>query len=113
MGSFSETKALYSTLGPIRFSILMGGMIAFGLAFAGAEAWLSGKLNWPEAFGFQCRGRGCLFTKMGHSGQLLEAGGAYAWGLFALYWAMPAIAICAVIVIRLRRRRRNPIRPME
>ena len=113
MSKFSDLKDAYAALGPLRFWTIMGATLAFILAFVALETWLSAKLGWPEAFGFECPRRGSLLTKMGHSERLLEVGGAYAWGLFALYWAMPTIAAGYVAVVRFKRRRRNPILPME
>lgn len=113
MRFLTDLKDAHSALGPLRFWIVTGVTISFIFGFVAVEMWLSAKLDWPRAFGFQCHGRRCLLTKIAHSGQLLGIDSVYAWGLFALYWAMPAIFAGALAFILFKRRRRNPILPME
>jgi hypothetical protein len=109
----TDLRDAHSAVGPLRFWIVTGVTVAFITCFVAVESWLSTMLDWPDAFGFQCHGRRCLLTKIVNSGQLLHSNSAYAWGLFALYWAMPVFFACAVIVIRVKGRRRNTILPMK
>lgn len=102
---------MHAAIGAARFWAIAVGTIVLIFAFVGIETWLSGKIGWPEAYGFQCHRR-CLYTKLGHSLQLL-GGDGYAWSLFALYWSAPALVLGSLCIGFWRRRRRNPILPME
>ena len=100
-------------LGPMRFRAIFGGTVVFTLLLAGADMWLASKIGWPEAYGFDCRGRGCWIDNLSHSPKLLRGGSAYEIGLFALLWLLPAVVVgCAVYAI-FKRRRRNPLQPMD
>lgn len=108
-----EMNGLAAELDPIRFSAFLAGTVVFVLSLAAADMWLSSKIGWPEAYGFTCHGRGCRIDYLIHSPALLRGGSIYELSLFALLWFMPAILVgCAAYAI-FKRRRRNPIQPMD
>jgi len=103
MGSWTgipELKQSYRQLGAAKFLSLMAGV----LAWIALLTWLSVKVDWPDAYGFHCSGRGCLFDDLWHSPALLQHGGIYADALFVCMWAMIVIPAAFVIWSKLRKR---------
>lgn len=113
VGYFSELKGYHAALGPVRFWCLLLGTVSFSLLLAGADIWLSDKIGWPEAYGFQCHGRGCWLQNWIHSPKLLRGGSPYELGLFALLWWMPAVVGGCLVYALVKRRRRNRAHPMD
>ncbi len=97
-----ELKEYYRTLGPLRFWSIMG-VIA---AWIGIGIWLQEAVGWPEAYGFRCHGKGCLFTDIFHSPALLHHGGLLEWLLFAHFMTLPMIFLVA-LGVALRRKFQN------
>lgn len=110
---FSELRGYHADLGPFRFWAILTGTVLAILLLAGADMWLSDKIGWPEAYGFQCRGRGCLIENWMNSPKLLWGGSASELALFALLWWMPVVVVGCCFYALLRRRRRNRIQPMD
>lgn len=107
---------LFYALGPVRYWMIMVGTVVFAIGFGTLVWWLSEKIGWPDAYGFHCRGKGCLLTQLWHSPALLQNPNGYTLALFAVLWFIPATTGIAVTIILVRRalvRRRNRIRPME
>ncbi|MCJ8156107.1 hypothetical protein [Sphingomonas sp. LaA6.9] len=109
----TEFLGYRKTLGAMRLWALGVGTVLFILLLAAADIWLSNKIGWPEAYGFDCRGRGCYFQDLAHSPKLLHGGSVYELGLFCLLWLLPACVVVGVIFALFRRRRRNAIEPMD
>ena len=103
-----QRKGNGKSFGLLRSSLLMLGTILFIIVWGTGDWWLSSKIGWPQAYGFQCYVRGCYFEYLAHSPKLLVGGRAYELGLFALLWSIPACAVVALIYFftRYRRRRR-------
>lgn len=100
-----ELKEYYQALGPLRFWSVIGALVAW----IGSGIWLQEAIGWPEAYGFQCRGRGCLFADIWHSPALLHHGGLLQWLLFAHFMTLPAIILITLgIVVRRRLKQRRP-----
>lgn len=68
----NEQRRLYHALGPARYWTIMVGTVVFCIGFGTLVWWLSDKIGWPDAYGFQCRGKGCLFVELWHSPSLLQ-----------------------------------------
>lgn len=108
MGTFSDLKKSYVAVGPTRFWLMAAGTLALIATLSGLDIWLSQKTGWPEAYGFQCHGRGCTLTYLIHSPQLIHGGSIYELCLFALLWLLPAFLIgCGVYAIVRRIRRKS------
>ena len=90
-------------LGTGKFWLLMGGTIMFVLLLAGGQIWLSDKIEWPNAYGFDCQGRGCFFEDLAHSPELLRGGSIYELALFALLWLLPVILISVLVYALFKR----------
>lgn len=103
MGTFSDLRSSHAELGPRRFWLLMFATVTCILVLAGAKMWLEHKTGWPDAYGFHCRGRGCIIDDLIHSPALLRKGGRYEISLFALLWLVPAIVLGAAIVALIKR----------
>lgn len=102
------------TLESLRFWLLVAGTVLFILLLAAGEMWLSDKVGWPEAYGFDCHGRGCFIQDLIHSPKLLRGGSVYEFGLFALLWALPAILVGVLVYAAFKRLSRgNHIGPMN
>ena len=113
MAYLSELRGYHKALGPVRFWAMLIGTVLVVLLLAGADVWLSDKIGWPEAYGFQCRGRDCWIQNWMHSPKLLRGGSAYELSLFALLWWMPTVVVgCAIYGLR-RRLGRHRTRPMD
>ena len=110
LSNFSELKASYKKLGPLRFWAWLGGTILLILLWVGAQFWVSYKIGWPDSYGFECRGKGCLFVHMAHSAKLLRGGSAYELTLFALLWSWVALIVGWAIYALLKRRRPSKTR---
>lgn len=109
-----ELASPRKALGSVRFWLLTLGTVLFILLLAAGNIWLSGKIGWPEAYGFDCHGRGCFFQDLAHSPQLLRGGSMYELGLFALLWLLPAFIVGVLIYALLKHlSRRNHIRPID
>lgn len=109
-----EVTGTPTALGSLRFWLLVAGTVLFILLLAAGNIWLSDKIGWPEAYGFDCRGRGCFFQDLTHSPKLLRVGSGYELGLFALLWSLPAF-IAGVLIYALFKRlsRRKHVQPMD
>jgi len=79
----------FRKLGWRKSILLVSGL----LCWVGAYAFLAESLDWPDAYGFYCRGRGCFFDDLWHSPALLHDGRAAALALFAWLWSMPAFVL--------------------
>lgn len=115
MNSFSDLRAVYRELGALRFTVIVGGTVTVILALAAVFTLLAERIDWPAAYGFQCR-RKCLFEYMWHSPKVLEGGSGDELVLFALIWFVPFVAAAIaipVLVLRWIKRRRDRIRPMD
>lgn len=96
-----KMKAGYQELGPMRFSILMIGILAWiGLGVGPIIA-----LDYPSAFGSSCH-RKCLIESYWYSPTLISDGRFLAYLLFAWLWSMPAVVVAALIY---RLRKRDPL----
>ena len=116
MSSFSEMKGLWQTMGAARFMLFFGGMTIFIIGFVAIHWWLAGKIGWPDAYDFHCRGKGCWLVELGHSYKLLDKATYYELLMFAWLWLMPASTAITIVVILTRRwmqRRHNRIRPLR
>lgn len=116
LAKFSEIRDLYRAMGPVRFTILIGGLTALSIGAVAIHGWLCKKTGWPEAYGFHCRGRGCLWVEMAHSHLLWRTATLYEILLFAWLWLLPGGAILTITIILMARwlkRRRNRIRPLD
>jgi hypothetical protein len=83
----------YNRLGPVKFWSIIVAM----LAYAALGIWLQHKVNWPDGFGFHCRGRTCLIEDLEHSSALLRGRGLYELALFAWFWLIPVVAAAAIV----------------
>ncbi|MBO9582269.1 MAG: hypothetical protein J7498_15385 [Sphingobium sp.] len=115
LGNF-KTVQLYRGVGPVRFWGMMISLIVFFGAWAGIGVWLESRVGWPEAYGFQCGGRGCIFADIWHS-PLLLGGNLDELELFVWIWFLPTLFIgaigWAVAYARMKERRRNTIIPLD
>jgi hypothetical protein len=93
MSNFSELKEYYVAAGPRRFWFTMAMTVTLIAFLSGLNIWLSEETGWADAYGFHCHGRGCTFTYLYHSPQLLRGGSGYEMGLFALLWLLPAFLL--------------------
>jgi hypothetical protein len=101
-------------MGAPRFILLFGGLTVFIVGFGTIGWWIADIIGWPDAYGFHCRGKGCLWIELGHSYKLLRAATLYELLLFAWLWFFPASTVTTIIFILTRRwirRRRDRIRP--
>ncbi|MEG3145040.1 hypothetical protein U1839_10305 [Sphingomonas sp. RT2P30] len=73
----------------------------------GGGAILREKVGWPEHYGFQCHGRGCMIDEMGHSLALVRQGGFLPDLLFIDIWSIFAIPLALFAWTKLRRRPDN------
>jgi hypothetical protein len=103
---FAELVAAYRQLGPVRFSLIVGGTLAAILALVVPYVILSEKLGWPEAYGVNCP-RKCGALIIWHSPKLLEGGSADEVLLFGVIWAVPLIAAVLMLLAMLRRKFRR------
>jgi hypothetical protein len=94
-----------------RSYVIVIGTIVFILVWATGDSWLSSKIGWPQAYGFQCYGRGCWMKDLAHSPALLAGGSAYELALFALLWTIPACGMATLIYVftRFMHRRRKDL----
>ena len=111
LGHFQFVQ-LYRGVGPKRFWFLIIGLTVAISCFAAVGIWLESQVGWPERYGFHCH-RKCLIEDLWHSPALLRDGGGYELGLFAFFWSMPAFVVGCLSFALLRRRRRNPILPLD
>jgi hypothetical protein len=115
MKAFADLAAAYRQLGPLRFTLIAGGTIALILTFTLAFVILSDRIGWPENYGFTCR-RKCVLDHMWHSPKLLAGGARDELLLFFVIWSIPlagAVFIVPSVLMRLIKRRRDRIRPMD
>jgi hypothetical protein len=100
--AFTDLGTAYRQLGPLRFSLIVGGTLAAILAFTMAYVILSERVGWPEAYGISCS-RKCAGLIIWHSPKLLENGAADEVLLFLVIWSIPLIAaVIAVPIILMR-----------
>jgi hypothetical protein len=95
-----DIRSVLKALGPLRFCLLLAGLIALLLLVIAISGWLNGKTGWPDAYGFHCQGRGCYLKEFQYSHRLLEGGSLYERLLFVWIWCGPVLLGC-VGVIRL------------
>ena len=116
LGWFSQMRDLWQTMGGLRFILFFGGLTVVIVGFGTTGWWLADKIEWPDAYGFHCRGKGCLWIELGHSYKLLDTATFYELLLFAWLWFIPAstvLTISFILTRRWMRRRRNRIRPLR
>ncbi|WP_461158996.1 hypothetical protein [Sphingobium sp. TomMM35A] len=116
MGWFSQMRDLWQTMGALRFILFFGGLTIIIVGFGTVGWWLAAKIEWPDAYGFHCRGKGCLWIELGHSYKLLYTAKFYELLLFAWLWFIPASTVSTISFILTRRwirRRRDRIRPLR
>ncbi|MHA3793598.1 hypothetical protein [Sphingomonas sp. YL-JM2C] len=90
--------------------LVMIATVIFILLVATGNIWLANQIGWPEAYGFNCHGRGCILQDMIHSPKLLERGNVYELGLFVLLWLLPTCLVGVLIYALIKRlSRRDPI----
>lgn len=109
-------RELWRTLGAARFLLFFGCISVLTVACGTASWWIGKQIGWPEAYGFQCRGKRCLWVYLWHSHKLLSDGSFYELLYFAWLWFIPAATIIAIAVILIRRRikrRATRIRPLD
>ena len=109
-------RDLWQTMGGLRFILFFGGLTVVIVGFGTTGWWLADKIEWPDAYGFHCRGKGCLWIELGHSYKLLDTATFYELLLFAWLWFIPAstvLTISFILTRRWMRRRRNRIRPLR
>jgi hypothetical protein len=96
-----ELKESYRKLGAFNFWATM--ICLFGWTSIGIS--LQRINNYPDAYGFQCSGRGCLYREIWNSPVLLRDPDAFEIGLFAWLWSMPATVVGALIYAAVRKLR--------
>jgi hypothetical protein len=89
----SGIKEMYRRHRALQFVTKIIGIFAWLAIYI----WLSSKADWPDGYGFQCHGRGCLFQDLGHSPALLKHGGLVPDLTFIWLWA-PALIYAAYIL---------------
>ncbi len=82
---------------------LVVGTVAYILVGAA----LSFQLGWPEQYGLDCHGRGCLGQYLNHSPALLQHGTLLDYLLFAWIWSLPVIGIGLILLGLWDARRRS------
>lgn len=104
-----KLRAARNTVGAGTTWVVIVGTVLFILLIAAGDIWLSSKIGWPEAYGFDCHGRGCFFQDLIHSPKLLQGGSAYELGLFILLWSLPAcvFGVLAYVLVKRLSRRNN------
>lgn len=85
------------SIGRTRYWLTAVGTVLFLVLPATGGWWLSSKIGWPEAYGFQYHGRSSVFQGLSHSPQLLRGGSAYEVELFVLLWFFPVCAVCVLV----------------
>jgi hypothetical protein len=116
VSTFSEMKGLWQTMGTIRFMLFFGGVAGLIIGYVAIQEWIAGKVGWPDAYDFHCRGKECSVVELYNSYKLLENVTYYELLLFAWLWLIPASSAMAIIVVLTRRwiqRRKNRIRPLR
>ncbi|WP_411341853.1 hypothetical protein V6U71_08635 [Sphingopyxis sp. J-6] len=91
-----ELRPHYEAYGAARIWSIMVGTIIFILLLVAGQIGFANKIGWPEAYGFDCHGRGCLLQDLYHSPSLLSGGSFYELALFAFLWAVPVIIVAAI-----------------
>jgi hypothetical protein len=107
LNNLHALKEGYNKLGAFRFFL----MITATLSWIGFGVWLLELVEWPERFGFYCRGKGCWIEHLWNSPALIGHGFA-EYALFAYFWSMPT-AVLGAFVWALIRKRRNRILPLK
>lgn len=108
-----QLAAFKTLLGAPRFWTLLLGTVFFILFIAIAQVRLSSRLNWPEAYGFNCSGRGCLLDEIYHSPRLLSGGTFLEIALFAVLWIVPAGVAAALLYALIRRWLQSERKPFD
>jgi hypothetical protein len=91
MRQISQLRDHYKTLGAARFWGLMLAVALLLVVLIVPYVWLAEKINWPDAYGFRCRGRGCFVPSLAHSEKLLRGSSWYELALFIWLWLMPTV----------------------
>lgn len=99
-----ELREYYRLLGPLRFWSIMAAL----LAWIGGGVWLQEAVGWPEAYGFTCHGRGCLFKDIWNSPELIRHGGLLEWLLFLHFMLVPATLLGSLFYALWRRFKPKP-----
>jgi hypothetical protein len=97
----AELKESYRKLGSKKFWLLMIATFSW----IGSGVALETKLDFPDAYGFTCSGKGCLLIEVWRSPVLLHHSSWYEFALFALIWTMPALHADALIYAAVRKLR--------
>jgi len=111
-----QQKAFYHTLGPSKFVAISLATLVYIAVSALLSLWLSEETGWPEAYGFECHGRGCWLTYLWHSFELLKVGTGFEIALFALLWHLPVTVGTFIAVVYARRKLKiyhERLRPLD
>ena len=98
---FVDLRDSERQLGPLKFTAIMLAT----LGVIGLFAWLATRLDFPNAYGHPCNGRGCLIHDIWYSPLLLRT---HHWDevmLFLFFWTLPASAVAAGIYALVRKLR--------
>lgn len=60
-----EQRGLYHALGPARYWTIIVGTVVFCNGFGTLVWWLSDKIGWPDAYGFNAEERGACSSNGG------------------------------------------------
>jgi hypothetical protein len=77
--------------------------VLFWASIVGMLAWLAIGLrlesitDFPDAYGFHCSGRGCLYREIWNSGVLLKDPDFYEICLFIWLWSLPAVVAGSLV----------------
>lgn len=117
MNWFRQIHDLWTQMGAARFVLFFGLLSSATVAYVMFGMWASDRIGWPEAYGFRCQGRGCVFIQMAQSYKLLQSPTLDELIVFAWLWAIIGPAIIAAVIIVIRRKwkrhsqRIRPLRP--
>jgi len=99
--NFQQMRESERKLGPVKFTAMMAGLFSW----IGVFVWLAMRVNYPEAYGHPCNGRGCFFHDLWFSPLLLRT---HHWDelmLFLWYWSMPVFVAGILIRTKFRKLR--------
>ncbi len=88
-----------------RFWAFMGATFAW----IAVDIWLSSAIDWPNGYGFHCRGQACLYVELWHSPVLIGPRHRHPLALFQFVWmwAAPAFGVWLFIWSQRAARRKN------
>jgi hypothetical protein len=110
-----DLKALFHELGPARATFVLIPVFVPIAGYFGLMFWLEWLTGWPEAYGFQCRGK-CMAAMLWHSPALMTDPTLESVALFAVYWLFPGAAMIVLPNLLVRRKFkawRQRIRPLK